>query len=113
MLPKLKWIKHRGKAIWSVPQFPFFTLVVRKSSYYDRFEHRAEVNLYPQTYLTLKEAQIACEQKMLELILEWNKNANYEEYVNNIWCTINGILSPLGVKIYKRHCQRYIRLMQS
>lgn len=156
MQPKLKWIKHKG-GIWTVPKFPFFTLVVKQCwNYNDRFIFEPNsypwlYEHYPQTYKTLQEAQIACEKSMLNAVINMQKadyiGLKYSLYPGNIGCgrydvnnnkhqwLIGGqnvvskiyrehairfdITIPIeevmkyAIKIHKRHCQRYIKAMQS
>ncbi len=166
MQPKLKWTKHKG-GVWTVPQFPFFTLIVRENWIYGgRFTFDANsypwlYEHYPQTYKTLEEAMIACEKSMLATIVKWQKEPNYTILKHTTWCgntgngkymesekgysnkfkhqnyqwlkgelnTVNNKhiepairfditaskeqITAHAIKIHRRHCLRFIRLMQS
>ena len=52
----MKWKKARGKNIWTIPQFPFFKLIIEKPPYTEKYK----CSFYGGNYNTFEEAAKAC-----------------------------------------------------
>lgn len=110
--PKLNWIKHRHRDIWTVPKFPFFSLIVVKSySCEDRFQHEG---IY-ETFATLKEAKIACEKHILECIIKWQRD-NTKIFDYKVWCNNTAcgkyLIKENNYEKYHWLCLRYNAMIQ-